>query len=124
MRKQEKAVSVRVDAATYAYLRATGMMEGLSITSSLAKIVQAHEDHVGPVQFRIERWLENDGDWYVVALGFANMQYPTLPDAKRALDGLRSDNGLCARRFPLCPEITVKDYRDPPLTTDHNTDAA
>ena len=123
MRKRRETISVRVDTENYAYLRATAMMEGLSLTESLAKIIEAQEKQSGPVQFRIERWLRNDGNWYVLALGYCDIQYPTLPDAKRGLDELRSDNRLCARRFPLCPEIAVKDYRDPPPMTEHSNDA-
>ena len=118
MRVPKKAVSVRVDAESYSYLRAKYLVEGLSITDTLAGIVRAHEKQAAPVQFRIERWLENTGDNYAVLLSYCTIECSTVSEAKRVIDEIRKEHGLCARRFPICPEVAVKDFRDPPLAND------
>jgi hypothetical protein len=125
MRKPREAVSVRIDAESYKYLKLFAESYGLSITDALAAIIREHE-HADPMTFKILHVIAPFGpgrpgigdEIYDVNVDGASdpiCEGPTFEAASEALANLRKENGYDPRRFKLQKEIEVVDLRDEPL---------
>lgn len=117
MRKRKEAVSVRVGAEEYKYLKLRAHSHGQSITDAFASLVRKREK-AEPMTFKIVRAI-GPGPWeqYSVTAdgGDEVCLGETLDAALEELGKFRVENGYDARRFRLQEEIEVVDLRDPLL---------